>query len=477
MPPATGRRRCAGGPPPPPLRGTITLYAGEEIGEEDAVDLPGPSWDRAGRDAQRTPMQWDATEQGGFTDGQPWLPVTDAATRNVAAQDGDSGSVLNHYRRLIALRRSSPALRHGRQRAMLDVPGEVIAWTREAAGERLLILGNMGATPELIARPELAGADILLGTDVSRSGTLVGDNLTLAPGEGLILRLRGGVGPGRARAAHRMTRRPPPPDPDPRDPIDPLLEVREKRRGKRMGDAYVKIVRPFEDSFERGDEAGTLVASERTVLHRSGWTALLRQIRTTLIGRPISTDHEAHERLSKTKALAIFSSDNISSSAYGPGDDAGARHGRRGGHRLDAAAHDPDHRHARDRRDVVPADDRGLPTGASSYIVASDNLRSTTSIDRSSAVTSIGYVVTVAVSISAGVAALTSIYPFLFTYKVELAVGSVILLTIGNLRGIRESGTLFMAPTYLYIAVIGGLIGWGWSSTRLARCRTTSPRR
>ena len=173
------------------LRGTITLYAGEEIGQEDAVDLPGPSWDRAGRDAQRTPMQWDATEQGGFTDGQPWLPVTDAATRNVAAQDADRGSVLNHYRRLIALRRSSPALRHGRQRGMLDVPGEVIAWTREAAGERLLILGNMGATPELIARPELAGADILLGTDVSRSGTLVGDNLTLAPGEGLILRLRG----------------------------------------------------------------------------------------------------------------------------------------------------------------------------------------------------------------------------------------------------------------------------------------------
>ena len=115
-----------------------------------------------------------------------------------------------------------------------------------------------------------------------------------------------------------MTRRPPPPGSDPRDPVDPLLEVREKRRGKRMGDAYVKIVRPFEDTFERGGEVGTLVASERTVLHRSGWTALLRQIRTALIGRPISTNREAHERLSKTKALAIFSSDNISSSAYGP---------------------------------------------------------------------------------------------------------------------------------------------------------------
>ena len=89
----------------------------------------------------------------------------------------------------------------------------------------------------------------------------------------------------------------------------------------------------------------------------------------------------------------------------------------------------------------------------------------------------IGYVVTVAVSISAGVAALTSIYPALFAYKVELAVASVVLLTIGNLRGIRESGTLFMAPTYLYIVAIGGLIGWGLVLQAPAPCRTTSPRR
>jgi amino acid transporter len=258
-----------------------------------------------------------------------------------------------------------------------------------------------------------------------------------------------------------MTRRPPPPDSDPRDAIDPLLEVREKRRGKRMGDAYVKIVRPFEDSFERGGEVGTLVASERTVLHRSGWTALLRQIRTTLIGRPISTNHEAHERLSKTKALAIFSSDNISSSAYGPEEMM----------RVLATAGVAAIAWTlpltiliilmlaivvTSYRQTIKA----YPQGASSYIVASDNLGSTAGVVAAAALM-IGYVVTVAVSISAGVAALTSIYPVLFTYKVELAVGSVILLTIGNLRGIRESGTLFMAPTYLYIAAIGGLIGWG----------------
>ena len=99
--------------------------------------------------------------------------------------------------------------------------------------------------------------------------------------------------------------------------VDPLLEVRERHRGRRPGDAYVRIVRPFEEEFERSEE-GTLIASERTVLARTGWHAALRTLRTVLIGRPISSEHEEHERLSKVKAMAVFSSDNISSSAYGP---------------------------------------------------------------------------------------------------------------------------------------------------------------
>jgi hypothetical protein len=100
--------------------------------------------------------------------------------------------------------------------------------------------------------------------------------------------------------------------------VDPLLEVRERRRGKRPGDAYVRIVRPFEDAFQRGEEGGELIATERTVLERRGWTSTLRRLRTWLIGRPIHTEREEHERLTKVKGLAIFSSDNISSSAYGP---------------------------------------------------------------------------------------------------------------------------------------------------------------
>jgi amino acid transporter len=254
--------------------------------------------------------------------------------------------------------------------------------------------------------------------------------------------------------------RPPDRGNDPNDQrLDPLLEVREKRKGQRLGDTYVRIVRPFEDEFER--EEGRLVATERTVLQRSGWTRTVRAIRTFLIGRPISSEHEQHERLTKVKALAIFSSDAISSSAYGPEEIlrvlafAGA-----GVLSLTlpiagliivmlAIV-------TTSYRQTIKA----YPLGASSYIVASDNLGDQAGVLAASALL-IGYVVTVAVSVSAGVAAMTSILPGLFDYRVYLAVAAVVLLTLGNLRGIRESGSIFMAPTYLYILTIFGVLGYG----------------
>jgi amino acid transporter len=262
-----------------------------------------------------------------------------------------------------------------------------------------------------------------------------------------------------------MTKRPARPGDDDRPSVDPLLEVRERKRGKRPGDTYVRIVRPFEEEFERGEE-GQLVASERTVLQRKGWTKRLRKLRTVLIGRPISSGREAHERLSKLKALAIFSSDNISSSAYGPEEimrvlafaSVGAL-----SLTLPIAAV------IVVMLAIVTASYRqtikAYPHGASSYIVASDNLGDRMGVLAASALL-IGYVVTVAVSISAGVAALTSIFPQLynpgeFDYRVPIAVGFVVLLMIGNLRGIRESGSLFMAPTYLYVIIMLGIIAWG----------------
>jgi amino acid transporter len=242
--------------------------------------------------------------------------------------------------------------------------------------------------------------------------------------------------------------------------VDPLLEVRERHRGRRPGDAYVRIVRPFEEEFERSDE-GTLIASERTVLARTGWHTALRSLRTVLIGRPISSEREEHERLSKVKAMAVFSSDNISSSAYGPEEimrvlalaGAGALFLTV---QLAALIIVMLAIVTISYRQTIKA----YPMGASSYIVASDNLGDRAGILAASALL-IGYVVTVAVSVSAGVAAMTSIIPEIYDYRVYISVALVALLTLGNLRGIRESGTIFMAPTYLYIVVMLGVIGWG----------------
>ena len=236
--------------------------------------------------------------------------------------------------------------------------------------------------------------------------------------------------------------------------VDPLLEVRETHRGVRPGDRRVKIVRPFEAEFERGPE-GQLVASERTILSRTGWHSALRSLRTTLIGRPISSEHEQHERLTKVKALAVFSSDNISSSAYATEEIMRILIlGSLAAITLTLPI------------TVVIVVVLGIvgtsyaqtikayPHGASSYIVASDNLGTIFGLIAAAALL-IDYVLTVAVSVSSGVAAITSIAPSVFPERVEIAVGIVLLLMLGNLRGIRESGSIFMLPTYLYI---GGLL-------------------
>ena len=242
--------------------------------------------------------------------------------------------------------------------------------------------------------------------------------------------------------------------------IDPHLEVREARRGKRPGDAYIKIVRPYEEIFERGDD-GELIATERTVLDRPGWTRSLRRLRTILIGRPIHSEREEHERLTKTKALAIFSSDNISSSAYATEEMmrilvlAG----------VGAISFTMPLTITICVVLAIVATSywqtiRAYPNGASSYLVASDNLGSTAGLVAGAALL-IDYTLTVAVSVSAAVAAITSVIPELFPERVLMAVGIVLLLMLGNLRGVRESGTIFMAPTYLYIVAILAMVGIG----------------
>ncbi|MEO8510270.1 MAG: amino acid permease, partial [Chloroflexota bacterium] len=196
-----------------------------------------------------------------------------------------------------------------------------------------------------------------------------------------------------------MSRRPEDPQPPHGAPrVDPLLEVRERKRGRRPGDAYVRIVRPFEDEFSL--EEGRLVASERTISHRTGMRGRLRKLRTILIGKPIHSEQESHERLTKTKALAIFSSDNISSSAYGP-EEIMRVLALAGAGALSLTL--PLAGLITVMLAVVTVSYRqtikAYPLGASSYIVASDNLGDRMGVLAASALL-IGYVVTVAVSVS-----------------------------------------------------------------------------
>jgi alpha-glucosidase len=171
------------------MRGTICLYAGEEIGMLDAAALDAPAQDRFGRDLQRTPMQWDASPSGGFTRGTPWLALGDPTVRSVAAQTDDPASLLSLYRRLIALRRASPALRRGALSLIPDLPAEVVGWTRSSAEERILLVANMGDGPASVDLSTIAGAGEVLAATGSRQGPLALGDVGLEPLEGLLVRL------------------------------------------------------------------------------------------------------------------------------------------------------------------------------------------------------------------------------------------------------------------------------------------------
>jgi len=179
------------------LRGTPTLYYGDEIGMTD-VPIPADEVQDPfeknkpgmglGRDPERTPMQWSAGEHAGFTTGTPWLRLAaDWPTHNVEAQSHDAGSMLALYRRLIALRRAQPALNRGNYEA-LETEGEVLAYARNCEGQRLVVLLNFGATsapisPTLMLRQPI----VLASTDPARA-ELINGLLVLAPHEGVVIR-------------------------------------------------------------------------------------------------------------------------------------------------------------------------------------------------------------------------------------------------------------------------------------------------
>jgi len=149
------------------LQGSIGLYQGEELGQTETAmafhELTDPAairfWPEwAGRDGCRTPMTWDDSEQAGFSSGVPWLPVkAPQRMRNVAAQQGRQGSVLEGYRELLRFRAASAALRLGGTR-FIDVDEPVLAFERHVDEERLLCVFNLSARActlhtDLVATP------------------------------------------------------------------------------------------------------------------------------------------------------------------------------------------------------------------------------------------------------------------------------------------------------------------------------------
>jgi alpha-glucosidase len=177
------------------LRGTPTMYYGDEIGMTDVAIPPAEVQDPAeknepgkgqGRDPERTPMQWDGSRFAGFTEGTPWLRVAaDSPTMNVATLSPQSDSVLSLYRTLMGLRNANAALNTGRVEGVAS-DGKVLRYERVHEEQRFSIRLNLSeGTVEAGAEP----GRIVASTHMDRSGELVRASISLRPFEGVIVRI------------------------------------------------------------------------------------------------------------------------------------------------------------------------------------------------------------------------------------------------------------------------------------------------
>lgn len=179
------------------LRGTPTLYQGDELGIGRVAIPPGRIRDPQdlrqpglglGRDGARTPMPWDATANAGFSTVEPWLPLNeDWPVRNVQMQERQPHSMLNLYRRLLALRRQYAALSVGGL-ALLPSARDVLQYERRHEEERLVVALNLGSEVRPVAMPaSLNVCELLIST--SERTSFDGQ---LSPDEGLVLRIEKG---------------------------------------------------------------------------------------------------------------------------------------------------------------------------------------------------------------------------------------------------------------------------------------------
>jgi amino acid transporter len=236
---------------------------------------------------------------------------------------------------------------------------------------------------------------------------------------------------------------------------------RRPQSGRKLADRRVRVERPHSPYF-RYTGPGQMVAKQAASLPLTRAGRLIFRGRSLIFGRPLASEEEIGERLAKKKALAIFSSDAISSSAYATEEIlrvliiAGAAGALAYSIGVSIAIALLLTVVSFSYRQVC----RAYPSGGGAYIVARQNLAPIFGLIAAAALL-IDYVMTVAVSTASAIQQIQSILPAAYDYRIEIAFVSISLITIGNLRGLRESGNIFAVPTYLFVGlalliVVGG---------------------
>ena len=186
------------------LRGTPTLYYGDEIGMRQVAiaaehvrdpfekNVPGQG---VGRDGCRTPMQWDANQYAGFSSAPPWLPLAgNAAHENVVNLAADARSILSLYKALVRLRKQRPQLVTGSYVPVV-ADGDLLLYRREADGAAIMVALNLGAEPISLSSAAIGlDGEILLSTHMDRTAEQVDGSLDLRGNEGVVIGARAQAG-------------------------------------------------------------------------------------------------------------------------------------------------------------------------------------------------------------------------------------------------------------------------------------------
>jgi amino acid transporter len=231
-------------------------------------------------------------------------------------------------------------------------------------------------------------------------------------------------------------------------------------KGRKPGDRRVRVERPHAQYF-RYTGPGQLVAKQGAGAPLTASGRALLRFRTLIFGRPLASEEEIGERLPKKKALAIFSSDAISSSAYATEEIlrvlivAGAA-ALTFSIAVSIAIAGMLTIVSFSYRQVC----RAYPSGGGAYVVARQNLAPIFGLIAAAALL-IDYVMTVAVSTASAIQQIQSVIPQAYDLRIEIAFVSISLITVGNLRGLRESGNIFAIPTYLFVGLALVIVGTG----------------